>query len=136
MPMGANIDAQTDVEDEAPGAGLRTALSNAAMNGHTETVRKLVSLGAKLDAKQKDGWSSLHFAAKNGWDETVAALVELGVDVPQALVRHQRLGVARIERRGRGFVRVDAQAAGAEVERDVVDDLVLVRAGLRIVALL
>ena len=81
VSLGANIDAQTDVEDEAPGAGLRTALSNAAMNGHTETVRKLVSLGAKLDAKQKDGWSSLHFAAKNGWDETVAALVELGVDV-------------------------------------------------------
>jgi hypothetical protein len=79
VSLGADINAQTDVEDEAPGAGRRTPLSNAAMNGHTETVRKLVSLGADLNAKQKDGWSALHFAAKNGWEETVTALVELGI---------------------------------------------------------
>jgi len=79
VSLGAKIDAQTDVEDEAPGAGLRTALSNAAMNGHTETVRKLVSLGASVNLKHKDGWSCLHFAAKNGWEETVTALVELGI---------------------------------------------------------
>lgn len=79
VSLGAQIDAQTDVEDEAPGAGMRTALSNAAMNGHTETVRKLVSLGASVNLKHKDGWSCLHFAAKNGWEETVTALVELGI---------------------------------------------------------
>lgn len=79
VALGANINAQTDVEDEAPGAGLRTPLSNAAMNGHTAAVRKLVSLGADVNTKQKDGWSALHFAAKNGWEETVAALVELGI---------------------------------------------------------
>jgi len=79
VSLGAKIDAQTDVEDEAPGAGMRTALSNAAMNGHTETVRKLVSLGASVNLKHKDGWSCLHFAAKNGWEETVTALVELGI---------------------------------------------------------
>jgi ankyrin repeat protein len=79
LALGADINAQTDVEDEAPGAGLRTALSNAAMNGHTDTVRKLVSMGADVNCRQKDGWSSLHFAAKNGWEDTVAALVELGI---------------------------------------------------------
>jgi hypothetical protein len=79
VELGANINAQTDVEDEAPGAGLRTALSNAAMNGHTETVRKIAALGADVNTKQKDGWSSLHFAAKNGWEETVEALVTLGI---------------------------------------------------------
>uniref|UniRef100_A0A7S0MKM4 Uncharacterized protein n=1 Tax=Cryptomonas curvata TaxID=233186 RepID=A0A7S0MKM4_9CRYP len=79
--LGAGLNARTDVEEEAPGAGLRTPLTCAAMNGHTETVRKLVSLGADLNARQKDGWTALHLAAKNGWHETVGALVELGLDV-------------------------------------------------------
>ncbi|EKX45144.1 hypothetical protein GUITHDRAFT_152745 [Guillardia theta CCMP2712] len=50
------------------------------MNGHTETVRKLVSLGANVNERQKDGWTALHFAARNGWEETVEALVKLGID--------------------------------------------------------
>jgi ankyrin repeat protein len=79
--LGAGLNAKTDVEEEAPGAGLRTPLTCAAMNGHTETVRKLVSLGADLQARQKDGWTALHLAAKNGWHETIGALVELGLDV-------------------------------------------------------
>eukprot|EP00283_Hemiselmis_rufescens_P022867 CAMPEP_0173440952 /NCGR_PEP_ID=MMETSP1357-20121228/23694_1 /TAXON_ID=77926 /ORGANISM="Hemiselmis rufescens, Strain PCC563" /LENGTH=427 /DNA_ID=CAMNT_0014406493 /DNA_START=8 /DNA_END=1291 /DNA_ORIENTATION=- len=80
--LGAKIDAKTsDVEDEAPGAGGRTALTNAAMNGHTATVEKLVALGADVNARQKDGWTALHLAAKNGWDATVEKLVKLGIDV-------------------------------------------------------
>ncbi len=54
------------MEDDAPGAGERTALTNAAMNGHTATVERLVSLGANVMVRQKDGWTALHLAAKNG----------------------------------------------------------------------
>lgn len=67
LQLGADLNARTnDVEDEAPGAGGRTAVTNAAMNGHTETVVKLVALGADVNARQKDGWTALHLAAKNG----------------------------------------------------------------------
>lgn len=81
VSLGASINARTDVEEEAPGAGLRTPLTCAAMNGHTETVKQLASLGAEVGARQKDGWTALHLAAKNGWDDTVSALVQLGIDV-------------------------------------------------------
>jgi hypothetical protein len=36
------------------------------MNGHTATVERLVSLGANVMVRQKDGWTALHLAAKNG----------------------------------------------------------------------
>ena len=63
LSLGADLNAQTDVEDEAPGAGLRTALSNTAMNGHTETVKKLVALGADVNARQHpDGVSIAKFS--------------------------------------------------------------------------
>ena len=53
----------------------------AALGGHTETVRALVSAGANVNAQNEDGWSPVHFAAGRGEVETVLALVSTGADI-------------------------------------------------------
>jgi len=58
-----------------------TALHQAAKNGHADTVRVLVELGADVNVRDNDGWTALQRAAVQGHVDTVRVLVELGADV-------------------------------------------------------
>lgn len=62
----------------------KTALHYAALDGHTDLVRKMVAMGAAIDALDEqrgtDGMTPLIWAAMNGHAEVCAALVELGAD--------------------------------------------------------
>lgn len=53
----------------------------AALMGHTETTRALISEGAEVDARNEEGQTALHWAALRGHKETVQALVSAGADV-------------------------------------------------------
>ena len=55
-----------------------TALTSAAGQGHTETVKALIELGVDVNA---DDGSGLMAAALEGRTETVKALIEAGADV-------------------------------------------------------
>ena len=56
----------------------RTALIGAAMNGHTEIVRILLSKGAEFDAKDKGGSTAMMSAVKYGHTEIANLLKEAG----------------------------------------------------------
>ena len=59
----------------------RTALHDAAMLGHLDTVRVLAAR-AKIDVIDGLGWSALHFAACLGHLEVIRVLVrDFGADV-------------------------------------------------------
>ena len=58
-----------------------TALMNAARNGDTEAVRKMLDLGAEVDQKTSKGKTALMLAAAGGFTETVKVLVDRGADV-------------------------------------------------------
>lgn len=49
--------------------------------GRVETVRVLVDGGADVKAREKDGWTALHWAAFMGTVENVQVLVKAGADV-------------------------------------------------------
>ena len=61
---------------------MGTALHFAARNGHTETVKALIKFGAKLDAKNNDGWTALHLAAHKRHQDVVNVLKEYGAKDP------------------------------------------------------
>ncbi len=58
-----------------------TALMNAARNGDTEAVRKMLDLGADVDQKTSKGKTALMLAAAGGFTDTVKVLVDRGADV-------------------------------------------------------
>ena len=93
---GADVNArsdggETDDEDEtaywsredvtARSEGGVTALHWAALMGHTETTRALISEGADVNARNEEGQTALHWAAMRGRRETVQALVFAGADI-------------------------------------------------------
>ena len=68
--------------DPDPGQdGGKTAVHLAARNGRTETVKRLMELGAELEARDNRGQTPLFVAARNGQTDTVAALHKLGADL-------------------------------------------------------
>ncbi len=58
-----------------------TPLHYAALNGHPETCRLLVSLGADVNARGQLGAAPLHCAARQGHKDTARALIESGADI-------------------------------------------------------
>ena len=69
--------------DAAPartGLGL-SAIGDAAKCGHAQCIRTLLSLGANVDPRRKNGKTPLHEACANGHVECVQCLVDGGADV-------------------------------------------------------
>ena len=62
-------------------AATRAALADAAEQGDSISVRKLLRTGADVNAAQVDGTTALHWAAYNEDAETVALLVRAGANV-------------------------------------------------------
>ena len=58
-----------------------TALSSAALFGHTEIVALLLEVGAAVNARNRDGGTPLHGAAFLGQYETAKLLLENGADI-------------------------------------------------------
>ena len=58
----------------------RTALHQAAMNGHADTIAPLVAAGAAINAVAKDGRTALHWAASMGRKAVVEELLRAGSD--------------------------------------------------------
>ena len=52
----------------------------AALNGHDDVVRVLVSAGADVDLQRKDGFSPLHAACHGGWSDMMK-LLKLMLDI-------------------------------------------------------
>ena len=55
-----------------------TALMFAALRGHLEIVRQLISAGAKVN---QPGWCALHYAAFDGHTSVVRLLLDRGADI-------------------------------------------------------
>jgi ankyrin repeat protein len=63
---------------------IKTSLTDAAMNGDTETVRALLAGGQDVDVAQGDGMTALHWAAFRDDVKMAALLVEADADVAAA----------------------------------------------------
>jgi ankyrin repeat protein len=68
-------------EDE----GEVTLLHWAAMNGHEEVAKVLVSLGQKIDARSGDGMTPLHFACYGGHVKVVQFFIDHGCKVDEKM---------------------------------------------------
>ncbi len=58
-----------------------TPLMKAALNGHTEAVRRLLDKGARVELVDKGGYSAMMLAASNGHDEIVNLLLDRGAEI-------------------------------------------------------
>jgi ankyrin repeat protein len=58
----------------------RTLLMHAAMAGHTSTINLLLTSGAEINEKDRDGWSAIRFAAHCENIEATQLLVERGAE--------------------------------------------------------
>ncbi len=61
--------------------GLSYVLRNACENGNIDLVKKMLSYGADVNAKNNNGETSLHSASIHGYTEIVKLLLEHGADV-------------------------------------------------------
>ncbi|CAI8025858.1 Ankyrin repeat domain-containing protein 17 [Geodia barretti] len=98
----ASQNGDTDVVDLLVQAGADIHLATtecgsvplgiAAVKGHTETVQRLLELGANVNCQEKTGNTALHFAAENGHSQIVALLLAAGAtDTPDQVPATLRL---------------------------------------------
>jgi ankyrin repeat protein len=73
VDTGADIDAVSRNE-------LKVAPLHSAVAGQVKAALVLIERGAKVNVKQRHGWTPLHGAADNGDDEVVEALLAAGAD--------------------------------------------------------
>jgi len=76
------IDAGADI-DVVSRNELKVAPLHSAVAGQVKVALVLLEHGAKVNVKQRHGWTPLHGAADNGDDEVVDALLAAGAD-PEA----------------------------------------------------
>jgi outer membrane protein assembly factor BamB len=60
------------------------ALANAAMNGHTDLIERLLAMGVDVKTSDRGRWTALPYAAWAGQLETARKLVSAGADVNAA----------------------------------------------------
>jgi hypothetical protein len=65
----------------------KTPLQVALASGPPEMVKLLVARGARLDGRDEEGWTALHYAARSD-PADVQALLDLGADVNAGGTRH------------------------------------------------
>ena len=58
-----------------------TALQGAAMEGNVPMIELLISKGAKHDARNKEGYTPLHWSVACGQKEAAACLLDHGADI-------------------------------------------------------
>lgn len=56
--------------------GMDNALIKAAKKGNSDKIKRLIKAGASATAKNKEGWSPLHFAADRGNTDICKLLME------------------------------------------------------------
>ena len=114
-------DTKVDATDPISGS---TALSMAALTGQAQTVSFLISKGANVNVKHKDGGSPLHGAAFLGHAVTVEILLDNGAN-PNAQNNKGEtpLDTAALEwDQIKGFVRLAAGFLQIQVDMDAVKD--------------
>ena len=63
--------------DKAPAISIH----DAAMTGNIEAVKRDLAAGVDVNAKDKYGWTPLHWAAREGHKKIVELLIDKGADV-------------------------------------------------------
>jgi ankyrin repeat protein len=56
-------------------------IRKAVRDGNIEAVKQYLDTGTDVNAKEKDGWTPLHFAAEGGHKEVAELLIAAGADV-------------------------------------------------------
>jgi hypothetical protein len=80
-----------DVEARKGGRENRsTCLINAARKGHLDICRLLIDKGADIEAKDREGWTPLHWVAHTGHIEIARLLCDQGADVKAQTNRGRR----------------------------------------------
>jgi ankyrin repeat protein len=74
LAKGAAVNANVDSKNGLNG----NAVMVASFNGHLAVVKELVSKGADVNAKTKDGWTELKIASKQGHLKIVELLKKAG----------------------------------------------------------
>ncbi|KAK1625254.1 ankyrin-2 ankyrin [Colletotrichum phormii] len=97
---------------EIADAQLRTPLHFATFLGQVDTIRELVSRGSNINAKDKDGWTPLHFAIHFENEQITDLLLELGAShmktkkgetpLDLAIPKINRYFAQRVEIHGKG----------------------------------
>ena len=60
---------------------INKALFKASTSGNLKEVQEAIKMHADVNAKDKAGWTPLHFASARGQDQIVAQLINNGADV-------------------------------------------------------
>lgn len=74
------INSGTDIESVYEADNSSTGLIVATKKNDANMVKKLLELGANINAQDSLGYTSLHYAASNGHDDVIWLLLESGAD--------------------------------------------------------